>query len=232
MELIPMKKHHILALGLPILAVAVLLIIAIVSIIGYFFLLPHGSTNATPVVTNPYSPITCIGVGCREAASTQYGGIYCDGYSCQTGNILYCHQTIAEYCRGCKPAEDPKACACTYNNVSARYCSINDRCYANQAELELLCVTDQTAACSETERNITNDRPSDIGCGAAMRTIRGLKEEDCNRTWREIYPTANATMQSRIREITGFGQLCISFCDACNSSLCQPGQLCERASQP
>jgi len=223
-----MKKRHILAFSLPVLAAATLLILA--AILAAVILLKPFEKPPNVVYGGAFDPRTCIGEGCHYASSDRYGGVYCDGYSCDLDNLtLICYNTLDEYCRGCEPTENPKACVCTYNNVSARYCSLNNNCYGSQAELELLCVTDQTTACSESERNITNDRPSDIGCGAAIRTVRGLKEEDCDKTWREIYPTANSSIQSRILEITGFGRLCTSFCSVCNSTLCSPGQLCEHA---
>jgi len=235
-----MKKRHILALSLPVLAVAILLVLAFIGIIAYVFLLPHGGANtAPPVVTNPYSPITCVGFGCREAASTQYGGIYCDGYSCQTGNVISCYQTVEEYCRGCKPTENSRACACTYNNVSARYCSLDSNCYTNQAAYDVGCTTNAVQGCAEMEGKIANAGPLDEGCGSAMRSV-GVREEDCNKTWQEIYAAANDSFRADIRQYaglyTGFepplptvGKACRALCSSCNSTLCASGQICEQA---
>jgi len=233
-----MKKRHILAFSLPVLAAATLLILA--AILAAVILLKPFEKPQNVVYGGAFDPRTCIGDGCHYASSDRYGGVYCDGYSCDLGNMtLICYNTLDEYCRGCKPQEDPKACACTYNNVSARYCSLDNNCYANQAAYGVGCTTDIAQGCAEMEGKIADASPLDEGCGSAMRSV-GVREEDCNKTWQEIYAAANDSFRSDIRQYaglyTGFepplptvGKACRALCSSCNSTLCQPSQLCEHA---
>ena len=237
-----MKNHHMLALSLPILAAATLLILAVI-IIAAFVLLKPFEKPQNVVYGGAFDPRTCIGEGCHYASSDRYGGVYCDGYSCDIGNLTFiCYNTLDEYCRGCRPQEDPKACACTYNNVSTRYCSMNERCYANQAEFQIGCVTDTARACAEMEGRLRNASPMDEGCDVAIVSVRGLTVMECNKSWIEIYSGANASIRSDIAEnilltqgfeppLSGIGEACRSFCSFCNSTLCQPNQLCEHARQ-
>ena len=237
-----MKKRHILVISLPILAAAVLLIAIIIVAAVLFFKTFEKPQNV--VYGGAFDPRTCIGEGCYYASSDKYGGVYCDGYSCDIGNMtVVCYNTLEEYCRGCKPQEDPRACACTYNNVSARYCSMDERCYANQAEFLVNCTSNPAAACAEMEARLRNASPADLeyGCDEAVASIRGLKEEECrNKTWAEIYASANEKIKSKIFHNVGlvgglepprpnFDETCSGFCASCNSSLCTPNNLCEYA---
>ncbi len=238
-----MKKRHILALSLPILAAATLLILVIIIIAAVVLFKPFEKPQNV-VYGGAFDPRTCIGEGCHYASSDRYGGVYCDGYSCDLGNLTFiCYNTLDEYCRGCRPQEDPKACACTYNNVSARYCTLNESCYSNQAEYQVGCVTDVVRGCAEMEQRILNASPADYeyGCNDAIVSIRGLQSGECaNKTWNDIYDAANDSVRLQIFSRASllnwfeppkptFETACKALCTKCESSLCQPGKICEHA---
>ncbi len=232
-----MKKCHLLATGLVLLIA--LLLIAITAAVVLFkpFEKPQNV-----VYGGASDPRTCIGEGCYYASSDKYGGVYCDGYSCDLSNMTFvCYSTLEEYCRGCKPAEDPKACACTYNNVTAMYCNLTEQCYSNEAEFQISCASGNANICAEIEARLRNASPMDVGCGRAVRSV-GIGEGDCNTTWSEIYASSGDAMIRKnilINVVVTqgfesqyppfFEEACHAFCSSCNSTLCSPGQLCEHA---